>query len=145
LRPRSLRSRPPRRRVLPRQLRYGRCQDELGRGMGPLFVLYHDREFPHNSSLFLYTRACVLKKNYVGDLGVVLSRSKRKSNYERVREYRGGDSEWRGPGGVRAWASFLLATYFRLLFLPHVVPSLLSSIFHARRPTPYLGLLVTYQ
>jgi hypothetical protein len=86
--------------VLPRQLRYGRCQDELGRGLGPPFVLYHDREYPHNSSLFVRPRVRA-KKNYAGDRGVVLSWSKRKSNYERVREYRGGDSEGRGPGKLR--------------------------------------------
>jgi len=73
----------------------------------------------------------MLKKNYVGDRGVVLSWSKRKSDYERVREYRGGVSKWREPGRVRG-PSFLLVTSFRLLFLPHVIPLLLSSITHAR-------------
>jgi hypothetical protein len=119
--------------VLPRQLRHGRCQDKLGRGLGPPFVLYHDREFPTT----FCTRAYVLKNNYVGDCGVVLSWSKRKSDYERVREYRGGDSKSRGPERVRG-LSFLLVTSFRLLFLPHVIPLLLSSIIHARRLTTCL-------
>jgi hypothetical protein len=111
--------------VLPRQLRYGRCQDKLGRGLGSPFVLYHDREFP-TTPLSFYARVYVLKKqNFVGDLSVVLSWSRRKSDYERVREYRAGDSEWRGPGRVRD-------TSFLLLFLLHVIP-LLSHIY--RSPT----------
>jgi hypothetical protein len=70
--------------VLPRQLRYGRCQDKLGGGLGPPFVLYYDREFPTTP---LIVRALVRAEEkiiYIGDLGMVLSWSKRKPDYERV-------------------------------------------------------------
>jgi hypothetical protein len=121
--------------VLPRELRDGRWQDKLGRGLGPPIILYHDRAFP-TTPLSTYARA--EKKNYVGNRGVVLSWSKRKPDYERVREYCGGDSEWRGPGRLRG-PRILLATS-SLLFLLHVIPLLLASLIHARRPTPCLGL-----
>jgi hypothetical protein len=119
--------------VLPRQLRYGGCQDKLGRGLGPPFVLYHDREFL-TTPLSLHIRAYVLKKYYVGDLGVVLSWSKRKSNYERVREYRGGNSEWRGTGRVRGPGFFACHLFSSL---PSACYSFTSRIIiHARRPAP---------
>ena len=39
-----------------------------------------------------------LRKTYVGPLGVVLPRPRRKPDYEFLREPRGRDSGWRGPG-----------------------------------------------
>ena len=52
---RSIRGRSSRRGVLPRQLRHCGRQDELGGGLDPRFVLYHDREFHFDMSM---ARAC---------------------------------------------------------------------------------------
>ena len=74
----------------------------------------------------------VLKKNYVGNLGIVLSWSKRKPDYERVRGYCGGDSEWRGPGrlrGPRFFACHLFSS------LPSTRYSFVSRIYHPRTST----------
>lgn len=92
--------------MLPCQLCHGRRQDKLGRGLGPCFILCHDREFAPSSPIYIYIYAhgphprvlVYLRKTYLGPLGVVLPRPRRKPDYERLREPRGRDSGWRGPG-----------------------------------------------
>jgi hypothetical protein len=57
---------------------------------------------------------------------VVLSWSKRKSDYERMREYCGGDSEWRRPGRV---VSFFASSFLSSSLSFH---TLLSRIYLTR-------------
>jgi hypothetical protein len=132
--------------VLPRQLRYGRRQDKLGRGLGACFILYHDREFhlhhfcdiyAHRPSL-LCVRGC--GNFYVGALGVVLSWPRRKSDHERVRKHRGGDSGWRRPRQLRNPNLFPANPFFFLpLSLSHV--TCFSHLASTHRPALCQGLV----
>ena len=133
--------------MLPCQLRYGRRQDKLGRGLGACFILYHDREFhPHHfcdiyahRPSFLCVHGC--GKSHLGALGVVLSWPRRKSDHERVREHRGGDSGWRRPRQLRNPNLFPISpSFFLPLSLSHVV-TCLSHLASSHRPALCQGLV----
>jgi hypothetical protein len=78
-------------------------------------------------------RACVFNIN-LGALGVVLSWPRRKSDHERVRGHRGGLSEWREPGRVRApkpLARHLFGGVFFSCIIHMLFPCFLASSIHA--------------